>query len=450
MEGKKYKLLGADGKFFPSDVKGEFGGKSHSKIYGRMDCPAALRAIARDREQFKKDQVFFLDEKSALAAGYRPCWSCQREKYEEYMADPVAYRRKFGVYLKHDLLKNFLNTVSVSGNEEANQKNALDFAKSFAHEQRVDAVGNAISVVNPEASCKVLLCGHMDEIGFRVTHIDDKGFIHVQEAGGVRPKLYVGAPMQIIHAEGASVYRKVNGVGAVSSELLKKEDMKDKDLIIDIGANSREEAAALVSVGDSVCADTEVRELLNDRFSCRALDDKTGAFVILEAAKLAAERGAGCGIYANTVVGEETTGRGAYFAAASVKPACAIIVDVTWASDAPDGDPAVTGEVKLGGGPVLCMSGTVNKAMNRLLEQIAREKDMPLQYEVAGGRTYTDGDTALKTGSGVPVALVSIPLRYMHSSVEVASWKDLECCIELIAEFLCRMDGSFDYRPIQL
>ena len=355
--------------------------------------------------------------------------------------------------MNRDFLKTLLNTVSVSGNEEPNQLNALAYARPFAHRQYVDAVGNAISVINPDAPCRVLLCGHMDEIGFRVSHIDEKGFIRVQAAGGVRPKLYLGAPMQIIHEyeeEGRRVCRKINGVGAVSRELLKKEDLKDKDLVIDIGANNRDEAAALVSVGDSVCADTQVRELLNDRFCCRALDDKTGAFVVLEAARLAAERGAACGIYANTVAGEETTGRGAYFAASDVKPACAIIVDVTWTSDAPDGDPALTGEVRVGGGPVLCRSGMTNKAMNRLLETIAAEKDIPVQFEVAGERTYTDGDDVLKTGAGVPIALVSIPLRYMHSSVEVGSWRDLEQCIELIAEFLCRIDGAFDYRPIQL
>ena len=346
--------------------------------------------------------------------------------------------------MNREFLKKLLNTVSVSGNEEANQLNALACGKEFAHGQLVDAVGNAISIVNPDSPCRVLLCGHMDEIGFRVTHIDEKGFIRVQKAGGVNPKLYIGSPMQIIH-EG----QKINGVGVLDEDLLKKEAVKDSELVIDIGANSREEAAACVSVGDSVCADTQVRELLNDRFTCRALDDKAGAFVILEAAKLATERGTACGIYANTVVGEETTGRGAYFAAANIRPACAIIVDVTWASDAPDGDPAATGEVRLGGGPVLCLSGMTNKPLNRLLETIAREKNIPLQYEVAGGKTYTDGDTVLITGSGVPVALVSIPLRYMHSSVEVASWKDIEYAIELIAEMLCRMNGGFDFRPFR-
>ena len=260
----------------------------------------------------------------------------------------------------------------------------------------------------------------------------------------MRPRLYLGQPMQIIHAG-----KKVCGVGALNEDALDREKVTDADLLIDIGASSRAEAAEAVSPGDSVCADVPVRELLNDRLTCRALDDKAGAFVILEAARLAAERGAKCGVYACTTAGEETTGRGAYLAAAAIRPACAVVVDVTWASDGPDGKPGTSGEIGLGGGPVLCLSGQVNKAMNRLFEAVAREKDIPLQYEVAGGRTFTDGDTALNTGAGVPVALVSIPLRYMHSSAEVACWRDLEQCAELIAGFLCRMDEDFDYRPIK-
>ena len=353
--------------------------------------------------------------------------------------------------MNRDFLKTLLNTVSVSGCEEANQEHALAFGRQFAHTQFVDAVGNAVSVVNPDAPCRVLLLGHMDEIGFRVTHIDDAGLVHVQRAGGVRPSLYVGAPMQIIHEtaeNGAVVRRKVEGVGVVTDDLVKNAEVKDKDLLIDIGASTKEEAAAVVAVGDPVCADTTVHELLNGHFSCRALDDKTGAFVILEAAKLATQRGAKAGIYANTVVGEETSGRGAYFAAAKIRPTCAIAVDVTWASDCPGTDPAETGLVKLGGGPVLCLSGMVNKKMNALLQQIAAEKNIPVQFEIAGGRTHTDGDTALFTGEGVPVALVSVPLRYMHSSVEVGNWNDLEACIELIAEFLLRIDADFDYSPL--
>ena len=354
--------------------------------------------------------------------------------------------------MNKELLYKFLKTVSVSGNEDANQKNVLEYTKSFTDRQTVDAVGNVISVINEDSDCRILLMGHIDEIGFRVTSVDSDGFVHVQKAGGVRAKLYIGAPMQIIHeetVEGKTVRNKVNGVGCTSSDMLKKSDFSDSDLIIDIGAKNKEEALKHVSVGDSVCSDTEVRDLLDDNFTCRALDDKTGAFVIIEAAKLAKEKGAVNGIYANTVVGEETSGRGAYFAGANVRPTCAIAVDVTWASDCPGTSANDTGEIKLGKGPVLCYSGMTNKKMNALLKEIAAEKNIPLQYEVAGGETYTDGDTVLSTGSGVPVALVSIPLRYMHSSVEVGNYRDLEQCIELISEFILRMKPDFDFRPFK-
>ena len=353
--------------------------------------------------------------------------------------------------MDRSLLYSLLDTVSVSGNEEANQEIALEYGQRFAHRQVTDAVGNAISIVNPQAECRVLLCAHMDEIGFRVTHIKDDGMIQVQKAGYVKASLYVGTPMQIIHeyVEGNKIVRKkVPGVGVITDELLKKKDLEDSDLLIDIGANTREEAAAVVAVGDSVCTDSQTRELLNDRVSARALDDKSGAFVILEAARKAAEKGATCGIYANTCVGEETTGRGAYLAGSRINPACAIVVDVTWTSDNPNHEPGETGEVKLGSGPVLCRSGIANKKLNALLEQIAKDLGISVQYEVAGGDTYTDGDTLLKTGMGVPVALVSVPLRYMHSSVEVADWKDMQGCIDLIAEFLLRFSADFDFRPI--
>lgn len=345
--------------------------------------------------------------------------------------------------MNREFLRELLTTPSVSGQEETIQQKALAYGKQFAQEQRTDPSGNVISVVNPQAGFKVLLCGHIDEIGFVVTHIDDSGRLHVAKAGGVRAKLYIGSPMQIWH-EG----RMVSGVVAVSSDLLKKEEVTAGDLIIDIGAGSKEEAMKAVSIGDPVCADVQVRELLNDQFTCRALDNRTGAFVILEAARRAAEKGASTGIYAATTVGEETTMRGAYYAASRVKPACALAVDVTWASDAPGTDPAETGEVRLGGGPVLCMGSAVNKKMNCLLQKIAREKGIPVQWELATGRTGTDGDSVNLTGEGVPMALVSIPLRYMHSSVEVGSWKDLENCIELVSEFLAQIREDFDFCPL--
>ena len=346
--------------------------------------------------------------------------------------------------MNRKFLKDLLVTPSVSGYEDAIQRKALDFSKSFAHAQLTDPTGNAISVVNPQARHKILLCGHIDEIGFVVTHIDSDGRLHLTGAGGVRPRLYIGSPVQVWH-QGSPV----PGVIATSSDLLKKDKTEASDLLVDIGASSKEEVQAVAAIGDPVCADVQVRELLNDQFTCRALDDRTGAFVVLEAAKDAAEKGASIGIYAATTVGEETSGRGAYYAAARVKPDCAVAVDVTWASDAPGTDPSDTGEVKLGGGPVLCIASVVNKRMNALLKAVAEELEMDVQWEIATGRTGTDGDTANRVGEGIPMALVSIPLRYMHSSVEVGSWKDIEDCIRLLSAFLVRLseelESGFDF-----
>lgn len=341
--------------------------------------------------------------------------------------------------MNREFLKDLLSTPSVSGYEEAIQKKALAYGKAFADAQITDPSGTAVSVANPQAARKVLLCGHIDEIGFIVTHIDESGRLHLTQAGGVSPRLYVGSPVQVWH-EGS----KVNGVIATSSDLLKKEKTEVSDLLVDIGAVSREEAAAAVAVGDTVCADVSVREMMNDCFTGRALDDRTGAFVVLEAARDAAAQGASVGIYAATTTGEETTGRGAYHAAARLKPDCCIAVDVTWASDAPGTNPSDTGEVKLGGGPVLCMGSAVNKPMNALLKQIAQELDMKVQWEVAGSRTGTDGDTVNRADIGIPMALVSIPLRYMHSSIEVGNWKDIEDCIRLLSAFLVRLSEELD------
>lgn len=350
--------------------------------------------------------------------------------------------------MNREFLKDLLTTPSVSGYEETIQEKALAYGKSFAHTQLTDPSGNAISVVNPQASHKILLCGHIDEIGFVVTLIDESGRLHLMEAGGIQTKLYLGAPMQIWH-EG----KLVSGVIAVSEDLVKKDKPEASDLLVDIGATSKEEAEKCVSVGDPVCADVPVRELMNDCFTCRGLDDRTGAFVVLEAAREAAEKGASIGIYAATTVGEETTGRGAYHAAARLKPDCAIAVDVTWASDAPGTNPGDTGEVKLGGGPVLCMGSAVNKQMNALLRKTAAELEMKVQWEIATGRTGTDGDIVNKVEEGIPMALVSIPLRYMHSSVEVGSWKDIEDCIRLLSTFLVKLSGEmeqgFDFCPIK-
>ena len=157
----------------------------------------------------------------------------------------------------------------------------------------------------------------------------------------------------------------------------------------------------------------------------------------------------GCkiGVYAATTVGEETTMRGAYWAASRVKPDVAIAVDVTYAQDYPGTDPAESGDVKLGGGPVICNSSIANKKVNDLLKKCAKERSIPYQIESFLGRTGTDADKMHQTGEGVVTALLSLPLRYMHSPSEVCHFDDIENAIELLARFLCSIDENTDLDP---
>lgn len=340
-------------------------------------------------------------------------------------------------------LHELLNTPSVSGHEEQIQQKALDHTAAFCDLQEVDATGNVLHRINPDAPCQVLMMGHIDEIGFLVTHIDESGMIKVMTNGGVRVPLYVGARVQIIH-EG----NKVPGVVCVSRDLVGNKDLKASDLTIDIGAESKEQASALVAPGDPVCADTFVEDLVGERFTSRAMDNRTGAFVVMEAVRRAKERGVTIGVTAATTVGEETSMRGAAWAAASHDWDLAIAVDVTYVSDCPGTNPADTGDVGLGRGPVLCTATTVNKQANRLLCATAKELGMPIQWEVASGHTGTDADRAHVSGKGIPVALVSIPLRYMHSSVEVADYRDIENAIELLSAFMQKVHPKIAWNEL--
>lgn len=245
-----------------------------------------------------------------------------------------------------------------------------------------------------------------------------------------------------IHTKTGVVY------GAVAmTDACKKESLAPRDLLIDIGADTREEAEALVRPGDPVTPDTDWRLLQNDRICSRALDDKAGVFVVMEALRRAAEKGCKAGVYAVSAAGEETTKRGASWLAGSIRPDLAIVVDVTFASDAPGADEAESGRVLLGGGPVLCCGSIVSKPLNALLEQAAERCGIAVQHEVTPGTTYTDADVIHPKNEGVPVALVSIPLRYMHTPAEVGSLEDLEACIELLAEFVCGLEGELELNP---
>ena len=347
--------------------------------------------------------------------------------------------------MNKEFLHELLNTPSVSGHEEEIQRKAIKYTAAFCDKQEVDATGNVLHRINPDAPYQVLMMGHIDEIGFLVTHIDESGMIKVMSNGGLRLPLYVGARVQILH-EGT----KVPGVVSVVKDLVGNKEIKASDLTIDIGAESKEEALKFAVPGDPVCADTLVQDLAGERFTSRAMDNRTGSFVVMEALRRAKELGASIGVTAATTVGEETSMRGAAWAAASHPWDLAIAVDVTYVSDCPGTNPADTGDVKLGGGPVLCTATIVNKQANRLFVQTAEEKGIKIQWEVASGYTGTDADRAHISSKGIPVALVSIPLRYMHSSVEVADYRDIENAIELLSAFMLKVGSGVEWSGLSV
>ena len=344
--------------------------------------------------------------------------------------------------MNKEFLFELLRTGSVSGNEAELEKKIYDYMQDKADQVTVDELGNVTAAVNPSAPFKVLLAGHADEIGLMVTAVGSDGSLMVTKIGGIYTTAYPGHKVRIYTKKGV-----VYGAVANSREIARNSELKPSDLRIDIGARDREDALKYVELGDTVTFDTDVRELLNDCISGRALDDRLGAFIVMEALAEAKRRGASVGCYAAATTGEETTGNGAYFAASRVRPQIAIAVDVTYTSDNCGISEALTGDIAVGKGPVLCNNPSIHKKVNERLRACARKLDMAVQTEAANGRTGTDGDTMHLTGVGVPFALVSIPLRYMHNPDEVGSLRDVQACIDLLAEFFVSCTADMDLKP---
>ncbi|MBQ3338279.1 MAG: hypothetical protein IJG82_01560, partial [Atopobiaceae bacterium] len=284
--------------------------------------------------------------------------------------------------------------------------------------------------------------GHADEIGLMITAVDSDGYLMVTNLGGIYTTTYPGHKVRIYTKDGI-----IYGAVANSREIAKNSELKASDLRIEIGAKDREDARAHGELGDTVSCDTDVREMLNDCITGRALDDRIGAFIVMEALAEARRKGANVGCYSVTTTGEETTGNGAFFTASRVKPSIAIAVDVTYTSDNCGISNALTGDIAVGKGPVICNNPSIHKKLNAILRDCASKLGMGIQTEAANGHTGTDGDTMHLTGIGVPFALVSIPLRYMHNPCEVGSLKDIQDRIDLLSEFFASCTEDMDLKP---
>lgn len=333
--------------------------------------------------------------------------------------------------MKREFMNRLLSCASVSGYEESLQETVENEMRDCADEIVRDDMNNLVCVLNPKCDTRIMLSAHADEIGLIVTNVLENGTLQVISRGGIVPATYPGQQV-CVQTAGGVVY----GVVEAYRGLFEKKELGTKDFVIDIGAKDKEDALKYVGLGDPVVLDTHIRDLANGAFSGRGLDDRLGVFIIMEAFRKAKEKGCKKGVYAASTVGEETTKNGAYWSSARIRPDLAVVVDVTYTSDCIGMDPAEAGTVELGKGPVLCNSPIVAKRLNQKMKECARNQEISVQIEAAGRLSYTDADQIHFSNQGVPVVLVSIPLRYMHMPCEVAQEKDIQDCIDLIAEFL--------------
>jgi endoglucanase len=317
-------------------------------------------------------------------------------------------------------------------------------AASFA-ELSFDGIGSSIARVGADRSPLLAVVGHIDEIGLIVTHIDENGFLWFAPIGGWDPQILVGQRVEVRGRDGL-----VPGVaGRKPIHLLEAEQRKKvvelKSMHIDIGAADREEAAELVRVGDPVVIAAEPMPVLGDRLVSRAMDNRLGAYVALESARRAHERGEMAGSFAAVAAVQEEIGLfGARTAAFAVRPDIAIAVDVTHATDAPGVDEKEVGSHPLGSGPAIGRGSTLSPKVFELLVQTAEAEGIEHSIAASGRSTSTDADVLQISRAGIPTGLISIPLRYMHSPVELVDLRDVEAAVELLAAFAARLTADVD------
>ena len=343
-------------------------------------------------------------------------------------------------------LKRLLDTPGPSGFETAPARLWREEASSFA-EVSADVMGNSLAAVNAAGGPVIMLAGHIDEIGVIATYIDDGGLVYIAPIGGWDTQVLVGQRIRFIGRSG-----DVLGVIGKKPIHLMKLDEREKvskitDLWVDIGAATKEEALAVLSVGDAGVVDSRALDLPNNRIASRSIDNRIGAFVVLEALRRYAERPGVAKVVAVATAQEEIGlhGGGALVAAARVNPQMAIAVDVTFATDHPGPEKKEVGEHKLGGGPVLTRGSVNSPVVFGLLQDTARRLNMPHSLHAAGRNTSTDADFIQLAREGVATALVSVPNRYMHSPNEMVSLDDLDATAELIAETCRAVTAATDF-----
>ena len=314
-------------------------------------------------------------------------------------------------------------------------------AERYGAKLRTDAYGNSFASFGGNGT-RVMLAGHIDEIGLIVTYIDDKGLVYFKGIGGWDAQQLVGQRVRILGYKD----ELLGVIGKKPIHLLKPDDRskasKIEDMWIDIGAKSANEARQYVRVGDAAVIEQPYLELLNERVVSKAIDNRIGAYIVLEAARRANKSSPKAEIVAVATVQEEIGHIGAGVAAYGLRPNLAIAVDVTHATDVPGISKQENGDVPFGSGATLSVGSSVHRGLFNHLIATAEAEGISYTIEAAPSRTSTDGDDTARARAGVPTAVVSIPNRYMHSPNEMIDLADLEQVISLITAFISGLDET--------
>lgn len=333
-----------------------------------------------------------------------------------------------------NFLKDLVETASPSGYEEKNAHLFFTYVSTFADTVEIDSMGSVIASVNPEGFPRIMLAGHIDEIGFQVSYIDDQGFIYFTRIGGHDYSNAVGQRV-VIHTDSGPV---PGVIGKKPIHVMTPEERTKAPLIeglwVDIGCvNKQETLSSGVTLGDAITIDACLTRLLGDRLTARAFDNRVGSWAVAEALRRFKMLQPEAALFAVATVQEEIGLRGAITSSYGINPQIGIAVDVTFATDCPTMDKRLSSEVFLGKGPTILRGANANRKLaTRLVEQ-AKKYEIPHQVEVYGGGTGTDANAMQVSRSGMVTGLVGIPLRYMHTPCEIISMSDADAAAELMA-----------------
>lgn len=347
-------------------------------------------------------------------------------------------------------LQALVHTASPSGYESEVAKLYRDYVTPYADRLETDVMGNVIASINPDAGFRIMIAAHMDEIGLMIHHIGEDGFLHFQMIGGNDSVIADG---QRVWVHGS---KRVPGVvgrksATVQSPAEAGQRPSAKELWIDIGASSRQEAEGVVRLGDVATFQADLQPLLGSRAAGRAFDNKAGLFVLAETVRHLSQNGKlrrDVGVHAVATVQEEIGSRGARTATFAIDPQVAIAIDMGVATDIPNLMPYEFGLLSLGQGPAISRGPNTNRVVFEQLRTAAMEDDIPFQVRPDPASSPTDARVLQVTKAGVATALLEVPLRYMHTPCEVLDLSDVQQCAQLLARFCERASPEISFSPV--